>query len=87
MARRSDLSGPAEPGAFGSGKGARWIDRRPARKRTPETLLNHVKYPKAMAMKMGLMMPPQPDVNESDIKEVWRFMKNAAGRRLNPYKP
>jgi len=56
-------------------------------KRPPEQLLNHVKYPKTMAKRMGLMMPNQSDVTETEMKAIWRWMKKAAGRPLLGYKP
>ena len=56
-------------------------------KRPPEQLLNHVKYPKTMAKRMGLMMPNQSDVTEPEMKAIWRWMKKAASRPLPSYKP
>lgn len=56
-------------------------------KRGPDNLLNHVKYPKALAFKMGLLMPVQKDVTETEIQALWRWMKRAAHRPIRPYRP
>lgn len=56
-------------------------------KRPPEQLLNHVKYPKARAKSMGLMMPTQSDVTADEMKAIWRWMKKAANHTLPKYKP
>lgn len=56
-------------------------------KRPPGQLLNHVKYPKVRALPMGLMMPPQKDVNASDIDEVWLLFRKLARTPLKRYAP
>lgn len=58
-----------------------------AEKRSPETLYNHVRYPKVLAAKMGLMMPAQTDIEKAEIDQVWAFMKKATSRPLRPYRP
>jgi hypothetical protein len=56
-------------------------------KRPPEQLLNHVKYPKAMARRMGLMMPTQPDVSLPEMQALWTWMRGVAKRPLRDYQP
>lgn len=56
-------------------------------KRSAENLLNHVKYPKAMAERLGLQMPPQKDVDASEMKTLWLWMRDVARQRLNSYAP
>lgn len=54
-------------------------------KRTPETLLNHVKYPKMEARQMGIGMPTQSDVTSEEMQAVWSWMRLAEKRKLKPY--
>lgn len=56
-------------------------------KRTPETLLNHVKYPKVSARDSGLMMPPQSDVTADEMTAIWRWMRKSAAKPLPAYRP
>lgn len=56
-------------------------------KRPPENLLNHVKYPKVMARRLGLQMPNQPDVTLGEIEQLWRWMRAAAKKPLGRYLP
>lgn len=56
-------------------------------KRDPANLLNHVKYPKAMAQRLGLQMPPQKDVDASSIQELWSWMRDVAKTKVKPYRP
>ncbi|MBM4252962.1 MAG: cytochrome c [Deltaproteobacteria bacterium] len=57
-------------------------------KRSPEHLLNHVKYPKVLAKKKGLMMPTQDDVTLSEMQALWQWMKTGAKRKSLPaYQP
>ncbi|MEN9835925.1 MAG: hypothetical protein RL011_2118 [Pseudomonadota bacterium] len=57
-------------------------------KRSPEHLLNHVKYPKVQAKKKGLMMPTQDDVTLGEMQALWQWMKAGAKRKtLPPYQP
>jgi cytochrome c5 len=54
-------------------------------KRSPETLLNHVKYPKLQAREMGISMPTQGDVTADEMRAVWAWMKLAVKQKLKPY--
>jgi len=54
-------------------------------KRTPDTLLNHVKYPKLQAREMGISMPTQGDVSADEMRAVWAWMKLAVTKKLKPY--
>lgn len=54
-------------------------------KRTPETLHNHVKYPKIQAREMGISMPTQGDVTPEEMRAVWAWMKLAQKQKLKPY--
>lgn len=57
-------------------------------KRPPDQLLNHVKYPKTYAKERGLMMPAQTDIDATEIKSVWLWMRSAALRQKMPsYSP
>jgi hypothetical protein len=56
-------------------------------KRRPEILLNHVKYPKTRAKQMGLMMPPQPDIQLPEAETLWRWLKMAAQKPSPEYLP
>lgn len=57
-------------------------------KRSPEHLLNHVKYPKVLAKKKGLMMPTQDDVTLPEMQALWQWMKVGAKRKTLPaYQP
>lgn len=56
-------------------------------KRDAANLLNHVKYPKAMAQRLGLQMPPQKDVDASSIQDLWRWMRDVAKTKVKPYRP
>jgi hypothetical protein len=55
------------------------------KKRTPETLLNHVKYPKIQAREMGISMPTQADVTAEEMRAVWTWMELAAKHKLKAY--
>jgi hypothetical protein len=46
--------------------------------RRPETLFNHVKYPKMDAVQRGLMMPPQKDVKSGEMFLLWKWMESVA---------
>jgi mono/diheme cytochrome c family protein len=56
-------------------------------KRAPDNLLNHVKYPKAMAQRLGIQMPPQKDVGAAEMQRLWDWMRDVAKQRLKPYAP
>lgn len=56
------------------------------KKRQPDSLLLHVKYPYFMAVERGLMMPNQKDFTKKEASDIWEWMKYAAETRNNPYK-
>ena len=56
-------------------------------KRRAEVLLNHVKYPKTRAKQMGLMMPPQPDMELAEAETLWQWLKLAASSPSPAYSP
>lgn len=56
-------------------------------KRRPEVLLNHVKYPKTRAKQMGLMMPPQSDIELPEAETLWKWLKEAAQKPSPEYQP
>jgi hypothetical protein len=56
-------------------------------KRSPEILLNHIKYPKIRAKQMGLMMPTQPDMEISEAESLWKWLKLAAQKPTPEYRP
>lgn len=56
-------------------------------KRPVDSLLNHVKYRKAMAPKLGIQMPPQKDFEPEEVDMLWQWMRDVAHQPLKPYKP
>ena len=56
-------------------------------KRSREQLLHHVKYPKVQAKEMGLMMPAQKDITNSEIDEIWTLFRKLAQKPLKSYAP
>lgn len=50
-------------------------------KRQKTDLFYHVKYPKADALRRGLMMPNQIDFTEKNASDLWDFMKAAANAK------
>lgn len=58
-----------------------------AEKRSPEQLLNHIKYPKALRTSQGLMMPAQKDVTQEEMAMLWKWMKLVGSKPLANYKP
>jgi hypothetical protein len=58
-----------------------------ADKRSPEQLLNHIKYPKALRTSQGLMMPVQKDVTPEEMAMLWKWMKLIGSKPLEKYHP
>lgn len=56
-------------------------------KRSPEILLNHIKYPKIRAKQMGLMMPNQPDMELQEAESLWKWLKSASRKPSPEYRP
>ncbi len=56
-------------------------------KRPPESLLLHVKYEKAQKFGLGIIMPSQPDITESEAKRLWIWLRDVATKKLKPYSP
>ncbi len=55
-------------------------------KRSVESLLVHVKTPKAQAFELGTLMPHQKDIAEGEVRDLWAWAKHMTERtKLNPY--
>lgn len=58
------------------------------KKRTVDTLKNHIKNKKANAFKLGIRMPHQKDVSSKEVDDLWHWMKHMTERdKLPDYRP
>ncbi|MFO0728144.1 MAG: cytochrome c [Myxococcota bacterium] len=44
--------------------------------RTSKSLLGHVRYKNIDAVERGYMMPPQKDIQEADVDDLWKWMRS-----------
>ena len=58
------------------------------KKRTIDTLKNHIKNKKENAFKLGIRMPHQKDISRNEVQELWLWMKHMTEReKLPSYQP
>ena len=57
------------------------------KRRGPDQLLNHVKYPKWDALERGLMMPAQKGATELEIANLWKWLESVGTKPAKPYAP